>query len=78
MFPYAVLDDEIVVSYESAHSATTVVNAESKHGNHLKICIPSGMIVENFGFSTAEMESLKAFVVHDSNTIQYLSGLSVD
>ena len=80
MFPYAVLDDDITVSYAPTQFSigSAVVNVDSKYGEHLVIHLPDGKIIESIGYSITQKEALIGFIMRDSDTILYLAGLSVD
>ena len=77
MFPYAVLDDEITISYAPEHSGAgiTVVFADSEKGNHLEMMIPEGEVVFCTGYSEDEAKHLITFVLQERDVIKYLAGL---
>ena len=77
MFPYALLDLKISISYEiqsvDQNKRITVVSASSVGGGSLTMTLPEGTIVEKGPFDENEITKIHGFIMASSDEIQYLA-----
>ena len=77
MFPYAMLNNDILIGYEVSKDAQkdslTVVSARSGDGKSMTISLPVGAITEIHGFDQKTVDVLHSFIMASADAIQYLA-----